>query len=284
MVEGTPPRDALPPPPQRATPARKGARCGAGAGSPRPHRPQPGHTGRGTLAARSRGRAAGGGTAPATRRPSQRWQATPLGDGPPPPPRHAVPQGICHGPAPRGAHSPKPGRGEPGPDTPPQSRPDGARDRGRTRGGAQTTWNGPTSAQCWDRARCARHTTQGGGGADAAGARAHTHTKGTRGLSEGQPDRAGVMERPCGMAYQRARVRDTRTGRPATPSAGHAGRAGGNGRDTTLRTDRNPPEPAASAAHTGTEHRTRQGSSGAPRHAPTSRPGGLRASPRGSHW
>ena len=73
MVEGTPPGDGLPPPPQRATPARKGARCGAGAGSPRPHRPVPGHTGRGTLAARSRGRAAGGGTAPDTRRPSQRW-------------------------------------------------------------------------------------------------------------------------------------------------------------------------------------------------------------------
>ena len=75
MVEGTPPGDALPPPPQRAMPARKGARCGAGAGSPRPHRPHPGHTGRGTLAARSRGRAARGGTAPDTRRPSQRWKA-----------------------------------------------------------------------------------------------------------------------------------------------------------------------------------------------------------------
>ena len=61
--------------------------------SPRPHRPHPGHTGRGTLAARSRGRAAGGGTAPDTRRPSQRWQATPPGDGPPPPPRHAAPTG-----------------------------------------------------------------------------------------------------------------------------------------------------------------------------------------------
>ena len=85
MVEGAPPGDALPPPPQRATLARKGARCGAGAGSPRPHRPHPGHTGRGTLAARSRGRAAGGGTAPDTRRPSQRWQATP------PPPRGRPP-------------------------------------------------------------------------------------------------------------------------------------------------------------------------------------------------
>ena len=85
-----PPGDALLPPSQRATPARKGARCGAGDWSPRPHRPHPGHTGRGTPAARPRGRAAGGGTAPDTRRLSQRWQANPPGDGPPPPPRHAA--------------------------------------------------------------------------------------------------------------------------------------------------------------------------------------------------
>ena len=94
----------------------------------------------------------------------------------PPPPAHP-PAHERHGPAPRGAHSPKPGRGEPGPDRPPPSTPDGARDRGRTRGGARTTWNGPTSAQCRDRAWCVRHTTQGWGGADAAGARAHTHTQ-----------------------------------------------------------------------------------------------------------
>ena len=93
MVEGIPPGDALLPPPQRATPARKGARCGAAAGSPRLHRPHPGHTGRGTLAVRSRGRAAGEGPAPDTRRPSQRWQATPPRDGPPPTPRHAAPTG-----------------------------------------------------------------------------------------------------------------------------------------------------------------------------------------------
>ena len=60
---------------------------------PRPHRPHPGHTGRGTPAARPRGWAAGGGTAPDTRRPSQRWQANTPGDGPPPPPRHAAPRG-----------------------------------------------------------------------------------------------------------------------------------------------------------------------------------------------
>ena len=85
--------EALPPLPQRATPAHKGARCGAGAESPRPHGPHPGHTGRGTPAARPRGRATGGGTAPDTRRPSQRWQSTPPGDGPPPPPRYAAPAG-----------------------------------------------------------------------------------------------------------------------------------------------------------------------------------------------
>ena len=74
-----PPGDAPPPPPQRATPARNGARCRAGAGSLHQHRRHPGHAGRGTLAARSRGRAAGEGTAPDTRRPSQRWKAPPPG-------------------------------------------------------------------------------------------------------------------------------------------------------------------------------------------------------------
>ena len=94
MVEGPPPGDALPPLPQRATPARKGARCGAGARSPRPHRPHPGPTGRGTPAARPRGRAAGGGTAPDTRPPSQRWQATPPGTAPHNPHSTQPPQGM----------------------------------------------------------------------------------------------------------------------------------------------------------------------------------------------
>ena len=89
-----PPGDALPPTPQRATPARKGARCGAGAGSPHPHRPHPEHTGRATLAAGSRGQAAGGGTAPDTRRPSQRWQATPPGTAPHHPCGTQPPQGM----------------------------------------------------------------------------------------------------------------------------------------------------------------------------------------------
>ena len=90
-----PPGSVLPPPPQRATPARRGARCGAGAGSPRPHRPHLGHTGRGTPATRPTGWTAGGGTPPDTRRPSQRRRATPPGDSPgaPPPPRQAAPTG-----------------------------------------------------------------------------------------------------------------------------------------------------------------------------------------------
>ena len=108
-----PPGNALPPPPQRATPARKGARCGAGAGSPRPHRPRPGHAGRGTLAARSGGRAAGGGTAPDTKRPSQRWKAPPPGDALPPPPQRATParKGARCG---AGAGSTRPRRPHPG--------------------------------------------------------------------------------------------------------------------------------------------------------------------------
>ena len=124
----------------------------------------------------------------------------------------------------------------------------------------------------------------GGWEADAAGARAHTHTEGTRGLPEGQPDRARGTHRVRGMAYQRARVRDSRTGRPATRSAEHAGREGGNQRDTTPGTGPNPPPPAASAVHTQTGHCTRPGSGGAQRQAPNPGLGSLRASPRRSHW
>ena len=81
------------PPPQLAMPARRGARCGAGAESPRPHLLHQGHTGHGTPTARPRGWAAGGGTGPETRRPSKQWQATPPEDRPPHTPRHAAPTG-----------------------------------------------------------------------------------------------------------------------------------------------------------------------------------------------
>ena len=88
------------------------------------------------------------------------------------------------------------------------------------------------------------------GGADAAGARAHTHAKGTRGLPEGQPDRARGRHRLRGMAYQGARARDTQTRQRATRSAGHAGRDGGNGGDTTPGTGPSPPNrPRAPRTH-----------------------------------
>ena len=378
--EGSPPGDALPVTPERATPGRKGARCWAGAGSPRPHRPHPGHTGRGAPAPRSRGRAAGGGTAPDTRRPSQPRQANPPGDGPPPLPRHAAPtghqgQGDSVGPPhphtraqstwvadpnslpsgravgggtapalrrpsqrwkapppgtpfrhlhseqrrPPRAHAVEPvlgphahtdrtrearlavprlpapedgrsgegrrltpdaphnsGRPPPpgdGPSPPPRhAAPTGRAGRGQVGGKRDRT--APPQARQTEQGTGAGHAEghgprgtalpapsasprevrtphhQGGGRADAAGARAHTHAKGTRGLPEGQPDRARGTHRPRGMAYQRATVRDTRTGRPATSSAGHAGRERGNGRDTTPGTGPSPPNrPRAPRTH-----------------------------------
>ena len=164
----------------------------------------------------------------------------------PTPPPQAQPPALEH---PRRADPPHGERTAPSQEggnrdraAPPPSRPNGAWDRGRTRGGARTMWNGPTSAQNRDRARCVRHTNQGrGGGGDAARARVPTHTKDTRGVPEGQPDRARGMHRPHGMAYQRARIRHTRTGRPATHSAGNAGRQGGNEEDTTPGTGPSPP-------------------------------------------
>ena len=82
MVEGTPPRGRPPATPTASNAGPQGRTLWGPAGSPHPHGPHPGHTGRGTLAARSRGRAAGGGTAPDTGRPSQRSRATSPGDGP----------------------------------------------------------------------------------------------------------------------------------------------------------------------------------------------------------
>ena len=368
-----PPGDALPPHPLRATPARKGARSGAAAGSPRAHRPHPEHTGRGTPAVPPRGRAAGGGTAPDTRRPSQLCRATPLGDGPLPTPRHEAPtghagQGDRDGPphphararstwgadhnsppsgraaggggapdlrrasqrwqapppgtAPRQPRGTQPPQGRAGqedsvgpphpharthsmwvvdPNSPPSGRAVGgggapdirrpsqqwkAPRRGRpsatpkkgaqpqARKGGTGTRPPPPQARQTEHgtgaghaeglgprgtalpapsagsARGAHATPPRGGGADAAGAPTYTHAKGTRGLPEGQPDQARGTHRLRGMAYQRARVRDTRTGGPATHSAEHAGQEGGNGRDTTPGTSPSPPNrPRAPRTH-----------------------------------
>ena len=89
----TPPRERPSATPTASNAGPQGRTLWGRCGSPCPHQPHPGQTGRGTPGARPRGWAAGEGTAPNTRRPSQRWQATPPGDGPPPPPRHATPTG-----------------------------------------------------------------------------------------------------------------------------------------------------------------------------------------------
>ena len=158
---------------------------------------------------------------------------------------------------------------------PPPSTPDGARDRGRTRGGARTTWDGPTSAQCRDRARCAHHTTQGGGSGRRGSASAHT-----------RKGHGGTTRRATGPGSRNAQT--AWNGVPASEGRGHpdgtarhtqrgtrgAGRGKWERHNTRYRPE--PPAPAASAAHTRTGHCTRQGSSGAQRHAPTPRLGSLR--------
>ena len=123
---------------------------------------------------------------------------------------------------------------------PPPSTPDGARDRGRTRGGARTTWNGPTSAQCRDLARCARHTTQGGGERTPP-ERKRTHTQRARGDYQ-KANRTELAERTDRVEWCTSERGYSTPGQggSATRSAAHAGREGGNGRDTTPGTGPSP--------------------------------------------
>ena len=92
-------------------------------------------------------------------------------------------------------------------------------------------------------ARGVRATPTGGGGGGSGrrgSASAHTH-KGHAGNTRRATRPTPGRHRPHGMAYHRARVRDTRTGQPATNSAEHAGREGGNEEDTTSGTGQSPP-------------------------------------------
>ena len=128
------------------------------------------------------------------------------------------------------------------------------------------------------------HATPSRGGGGAAGARAHTHANG----------HAGTTRRATGPSSRNAQT--AWNGVPASEGKGHpdgrarhkqrgtrgAGRGKRKRHNTRYRPE--PPEPAASAAHTRTGHCSRQGSSGALRHAPAPRLGSLCASPRGSHW
>ena len=131
-----------------------------------------------------------------------------------------------------------------------------------------------------------RHTNRGrgGGGSGRRGsASAPTHQ-----------GHAGKTRRATGPSSRNAQT--AWNGVPASEGKGHpdrtachtqrgtrgAGRGKRGGHDTRYRPE--PTEPAASAVHTRPGHCTRQGSSGALRHAPTPRLGSHRASPRGSHW
>ena len=205
--------------------------------------------------------------------PHNSGRQPPPGDGPHHPRGTQPPQGV----------QAKPGREEPELDRPPPSTPDGARDRGRTRRGAPTTWNGPTSAQCRDRARCARHTTQGGGSGRRGSASAHTR-KGHAGTTRRAigPSSRNAQTAWNGVTASEGKGHPDRMARHTQRGTRGAGRGTRERHNTRYRPE--PPEPVVIAAHTRTGHCTRQGSSGALRHAPTPRQGSLRASSRGSHW
>ena len=185
----------------------------------------------------------------------------------------------------RHPHSPKPSRGEPEPDRPPQGR---QTEQGTGAGHAEG--HGPRGtalpAPSAGTARGAHATPpRGGGSGRRRSASAHT-----------RKGHAGTTRRATGPSSRNAHTVPASNGVPASEGKGHpdetarhtqrgtrgAGRGKRERHNTRYRPE--PPEPAASAAHTRTGPCTRQGSSGALHHAPTPRLGSLRASPRGSHW
>ena len=213
------------------------------------------------------------------------------GGRPPPPgtaPRHLrgtqPAQGIRHGPAPWGAHSPKPGRGKPGPDRPPPR----ARQTEQGTGAGHAEGHGPRGtalpAPSAGTARGAHATPPRGGGSGRRGSTsAHTRKghAGTSGRATGRSSR-NAQSAWNGVPASEGKGHPDGTARHTQRGTRGAGRGKLERHNTRYRPE--PPEPAASAAHTRTRHCTRQSSSGALRHAPTPRLGSLRASPRGSHW
>ena len=240
--------------PQRAKPARKSARCGVGDGSPRPHAPHPQPVGSGPRPHARKDEWSGVGERPSPDAPHPGRRRPPPGALMPPPQRAKQARKSARGGVGEGSPRPHPPHGEgaasgqvggngTGPPPPPKQAKRSTGPRQDTRRGKDRVEQPYQRPAPGSREVRAPHQPGegGGGGADAARARAHTHTKDTRGKPEGQPDRARGTHRPHGMAYQRARIRDTQTGRPATHSAGNAQRAGGNREDTTPGTGPNPP-------------------------------------------
>ena len=127
------------------------------------------------------------------------------------------------------------------------------------------------------------HHPGGGGGGHRESERAHTR-KGHAGTTRRA---AGPIARNAQTAWNGVPASEGKgnpdgTARHTQRGTRGAGRGKRERHNTRYRPE--PPKPAASAAHTQTGHCTRQGSSGAQRHAPTPMLGSLRASPRGSHW
>ena len=89
-----------------------------------------------------------------------------------------------------------------------------------------------------------------------AGARARKHTTDMRPATEGQPDRARRRHRPHGMAYQKARARETLRGQPATSTTSDAreGQQVRGGQESALA---RPSRPAESAVKPPTGRCTR---------------------------
>ena len=135
-------------------------------------------------------------------------------------------------------------------------------------------------------ARGARATPTRGGGAGRGrrgSASAHTH-KGHAGETRRgtRPSPRNAQTACNGVPASEGKGHPDRTARHTPRRTRGAGRGKRGRHDTRPRPE--PPEPAASAPHTRPGHCIRQGSSGAPRHAPAPRLGSLRASPRGSDW
>ena len=248
-MEGTPPGDALPAPPQRATPARKGAHCGAGAGSPRPHRPHPGHDGRGTLAACSRGRATGRGTAPDTRRPDNSARPHPPGTAPHHPRGTQPPQGMQAKGTVLGPHTHTPAPTARGWRTP-TARPVG----GQSGVGQRLTSDAPHNG--------GRHPPPGT-------PFRHPHSE------QRQPARAHAVGPVPGPHARTDRTRDTRVAEPWLP-APEDGRPGERQRltpDAPQNSGRHPtrgrPSATPTASNAGPEGRTLWGRCWVPTPAPT---------------
>ena len=114
--------------------------------------------------------------------------------------------------------------------------------------------------------------------------REHTHTQRTRGENRraNGPSPWNAQTAWNGVPASEGKGHRDGTARHTQRRTRGAGRGKRGRYDTRHRPE--PPEPAASAAHTRPGHCTRQGSSGAPRRAPAPRLGSVRASPRGCYW